>query len=143
MRHACRFALIVATGFLAGCEDLQDVGLGETYELVEANGQEVPAVVYDADTEFGHMVATAVSGSLTLRESTFTERVVFDITVDGTPFPGDPVVISGDYTADGPLLTFDPDRPGAATFTGTISGGILTTEEHDPQYGTLTLVWQR
>ena len=135
-------ALVLATS-LAACDDVTDIIPGETYDLVQAEGQELPAVVFDGETDFGHVIATAISGSITLRETTFTERVVFDITLEGTPLGEETVTLSGDYSADGPLLTFDPDRSGAPTFTGTRSGVTLTTVETHPDYGELTLVWQR
>ena len=145
MRKLTGTAMLAAAVLLAGCDDVTDIVPGDTYELVEAEGQELPAVVFDQDTEFGPMVATAVSGSITLRESTFTERVVFDITVDGQPFPGgdEAVVVNGSYTADGNLLTFEPDRDDWPSYTGTLSGGTLTTVEVHPDLGTMTLVWQR
>jgi hypothetical protein len=145
MRVKRFLGMVLAAGVLAGCEDLEEFRPGDTYDLVEAEGQPLPAVVFDGDTEFGHVVATAISGSITLRESTYTERIVFDITLDGGPFPGgdEPVVVNGDYSADGGLLTFEPDREDYPTFTGTLSGDVLTTVETDPQFGTLTLVWER
>ena len=143
MKHRIRAVALLLAVSLAACDDVTDIIPGETYDLVQANGQELPAVVYDEETEFGHLIATAVSGSITLRESTYTQRIVFDVTLDGAPFGGEPIVVSGDYTADGPLLTFDPDRTGSPTFTGTLSGVTLTTVETDPEYGELTLVWQR
>ncbi len=135
--------LTAATALVGACSDVVDPGTSDTYDLVEAEGQELPAVVFDGETEFGHMVATALSGSITLRETTYTERIVFDIVLDGTALGDEPVVVSGDYTAEGTLLTFDPDRAGSPTFTGILSGGVLTTEEVDPEFGPLTLVWQR
>ena len=135
--------LVVALPAIGACSDVVGPGAADTYELAEAQGQPLPAVVFEGDTEFGVMRATAVSGSITLRESTFTERVVFDIEVDGTSFGEDLIVVNGDYTADGALLTFDPEQAGSPTFTGTLTGNTLTTVEEDPQFGTLTLTWQR
>ena len=137
-------ALLGAATLLAACEDVVDPdGTAATYDLVEGNGDAVPAVVFEGETEFGHMVATAVSGSMTLRESTYTERVVFEIELDGSSLGEEPLVVSGSYSADGSLLTFDPDRTDYPTFTGTLQGGVLTTVEQDPDFGTLTLVWER
>ena len=91
------------------------------------------------------MVATALSGSMTLRESTYTERIVFEVTLDGEPFPGGDrsVVVSGDYTIDGQILNFDPEPAGSAEFSGTLSedGTVLSTTEVDPQFGQLDLLW--
>ena len=144
MRYRIRAAAsLLFAAAIAGCDDVTDIIPGDTYDLVQAEGQDLPAVVFDQETEFGHLVATAVSGSMTLRESTYTERMVVDVTVDGAPFDGDVIVVSGEYTADGPLLTFHPDRAGTPSFTGTLSGVTLTTVEVDPEYGELTLVWQR
>ena len=136
--------LILLAGLFAACEDVQDVNPGDTYELVEAEGDPLPAVVFDGEMEgFGHVVATAVSGSITLRESTYTERFIIDLTIEGTEFPGDPVVIHGDYSANGSALTFVPDRNDYPEFEGTLSGDVLTTVEQHPELGSLTLVWQR
>lgn len=135
-------ALLAGALLLAGCEDVTG-GTADTYDLVEAEGQELPAVIFDGETEFGHMVATAISGSLTLQEATYTERIVVDIVLDDAPLGEEPIVVSGDYSVDGQILTFDPDRAGSPTFTGTLSGGVLTTVEDDPDFGQLTLVWER
>ena len=141
-KTAATAVLLLASAFVA-CDDVTDIIPGETYELVEANGESLPAVVFDGELDpFGHVVATAVAGSITLRESTYTERFTIDITTNGQDFPGDPVTVRGDYTADGNLLTFEPEDD-APVFTGTLSGGTLTTVENHPDFGTLTLVWQR
>lgn len=136
-------ALLCAATVLVGCEDVTEILPGDTYELIEAEGQELPAVVFDQETEFGHMTATALSGTLTLEQSTYTERIVFNIVLDGEDLGDEPVVVNGDYVAEGQILTFDPDRAGSPTFTGTVSGNELTTVEEDPDFGVLTLVWQR
>ena len=135
---------LVAMAALTGCDDVTDIIPGETYELVEANDQPVPAIVFEGEIPpFGQVIATVVEGSITLRETTYTQRLTFDLETDGGQFPGDPVTVRGDYTADGNLLTFDPEDEDAPTFTGTLSGGTLTTVENHPDYGTITAVWQR
>ena len=141
-RYAAAAVLLIASA-LSACDDVTDIIPGETYDLVQAEGQELPAVVFDGELDFGHVIATAVSGSITLRETTFTERIVFDITLDGAPLGEKSVTLTGDYSADGPLLTFDPDPSNSPTFTGTLSGVTLTTVETYEDYGELTFVWQR
>ena len=144
MRKIGSIALLVATTALVGCDDVTDIVPGETYELFEANGDDLPAVIFDGEIEpFGHVVATAVDGSMTLRETTYTQRFTIDLVTDAGEFPGDPVTVRGEYSADGNLLTFDPEDDAAPVFTGTLSGSMLTTVENHPDFGTLTLVWQR
>ena len=138
-------ALLAGALLLGGCEDALDPGGLGTFDLVEANGEELPTVVFDQDTEFGHMVATAVSGSITLGGSRYTERMIVEVTVDGQPFPGGdrPVVVEGDYTIEGQILSFEPDRTDFPAFSGTLTadGTVLTTTEVDPDLGELNLVW--
>ena len=144
MRQLRRISAILCLALFAACDELDEITPGDTYELVEAEGEPLPAVVFEGELEgFGHVVATAVSGSITLRETTYTERFVIDLTTEAGEFPGDPIVIHGDYTADGALLTFEPDREDYPSFTGTLSGAVLTTTEVHPEMGTLTLVWER
>ena len=143
-RTIARLGLMLAASSLVACDDVTDIIPGETYELVEANGQELPAVVFEGDMPpFGFVVATVVDGSITLRESTYSQELTFDIETESGEFPGDPVTVRGDYTADGNILTFDPDDATAPEFTGTLSGGTLTTVEDHPDFGTVTAVWQR
>lgn len=137
-------ALVLAGGLALGaCEDVVDPdGVRGTYELIEVEGQPLPAVMFDGQTEFGHVLATALSGSLTLREVTYTERVLVDIVLDGTPISEDVIVVEGQYSIDGQLLTFEPDNA-SPVFTGTLQGGVLTTFEVDPEFGELMMTWQR
>lgn len=131
--------------FLAtACSDVTDPGgIAGTYALIEAEGQALPAVVFDGQTDAGHVVATALSGTMTLRSSTFTERVVFNLVLNGADLGSAPVTVSGSYSADGQLLTFEPDQGEPSVFTGTLSGGVLTTVEDSPEFGQLELVWTR
>ena len=139
-----RGVLVLLAALSAGaCEDLADPnGVNDTYVLTAAQGDPLPAVIFDGETEFGHLVATALSGSLTLRDVTFTERVVVDLVLDGNPLPGDPIIVSGSYSADGQILNFEPDQAGSPDFSGTLQGGVLTTVEVDPEFGELTLRWE-
>lgn len=143
MKHRIGAVAVLLIGSALGaCDDVTDIIPGETYDLVQAEGQELPAIVFEGEFEpFGEIVATAVSGSITLRESTYTERMVVDIEYDGGVFEGQPVVVRGDYSADGQILTFVPEE--GPQYTGTLSGTVLTTVEQHPDYGELTLVWQR
>lgn len=128
---------------LTACEDVSVDPTRTEYELTAVNGEPLPAVMFDGETEFGYLVATAQSGRLILREVTYTQRIVVDLVLDGTPFVGDEIESTGQYSADGQLLTFDPDTDGQPTFTGTLQGGVLQTVETDPEFGELTLTWQR
>ena len=138
-------ALVLALAFgVSGCEDLADPDSPRTtYTLSAVNGEPLPAIMFEGDTEFGHVVATAQSGILTLRETTYSERMIVDLVVDGAAFPGDEIVSSGSYSIDGQLLTFDPDQAGRPTFTGTLQGGVLEIVEHDPDFGDLALTWEQ
>lgn len=140
-------ALLVLGGALvaSSCSDVVDPDAVQgTYTLTAVHDDPLPAVAFDGETDFGHLVATATSGSLTLREATYTERIVFDLVLDGNPLPdGEPVVINGDYSVDGQILSFEPNRTDYPDFTGTLEGGVLTTVEIDPDLGTLTLTWER
>lgn len=140
MKRAALGMLLLATA----CSDVTDPdGIAGTYALIEAEGQALPAVVFDGQTEAGHVVATALSGTMTLRSSTYTERVVFNVVLNGADFGSAPVTVSGSYSADGQLLTFEPDQGEPPVFTGTLSGGVLTTVEDSGDYGELELVWRR
>ena len=139
-------ALLAAALTLTACEDVTDPGGLGTFTLVEANGQPLPSVVFDGDTEFGHMVATATAGSITLRgDNRFTERLTVDIVLEGAPLGEETVAVSGDYNVDGQLVSFDPEQAGSVDFTGTLSGDgtVLTTLEEDPEFGTLDLLWEQ
>jgi hypothetical protein len=142
--HFRRWSALGALLFAAACSDVTDpAGIAGTYALVEAEGQALPAVVFDGETEAGHVVATALSGTMTLRSSTFTEQVVFNVVLNGADFGSAPVTVSGSYSAEGQLLTFEPDQGDPPVFTGTLSGGVLTTVEDSPDFGELELVWSR
>lgn len=137
-------ALLLAAALgLAGCEDVSVDPTRTEYELTAVNGSALPAVMFDGETEFGHMVATAQSGRMILHEVTYSQRMVVDLVVDGVSFGGDEIQSSGQYSIDGQLLTFDPDVAGHPTFTGTLQGGVLETFEEDPEFGELTLTWHR
>jgi hypothetical protein len=136
--------VVLAGGLgLTACEDVSVDPTRTEYQLTAVNGESLPAVMFDGETEFGHLVATAQSGRLILREVTYTQRVVVDLVLDGIPFEGDEIETTGQYSVDGQLLTFDPDTEGQPSFTGTLQGGVLQTVENDPEFGQLTLTWQR
>lgn len=139
-----RWVVLAVVAGLAACEDATDPGgISGTYQLIEAEGQSLPAIIFDGETEFGHTTATALSGSLTLRGDRYTERLVVELELDGQSLGENTVVVTGDYTVDGQILEFDPDPAESASFTGTLSGGVLTTLEIDPDFGQLELVWSR
>lgn len=143
-QSSVRGVVLALVTVLAACEDATDPGgISGTYELIEAEGQAPPAVIFDGDTEFGHATATAHSGTLTLRGDRYTERLVVELELDGQSLGENAVVVTGDYTVDGQILEFDPDPAESAPFTGTLSGGVLTTLEVDPDFGELELVWSR
>ncbi|HUF13209.1 MAG TPA: hypothetical protein VMN78_08925 [Longimicrobiales bacterium] len=138
--------VLVLAGALAlgACEDVTDPdSVRGTWELTAVDGDPLPAVMFDGETQFGHLVATALSGSLTLEEIDYTQRMAVDLVLDGTPLGDDQVVITGEYTVDGQLLSFEPDRTDYPDFTGTLQGGVLTTVEFDPEFGELSLRWER
>lgn len=142
--HFGKWAVLGAVLVTSACEDaIGPGGVAGTYHLEEANGQALPAVVFDGETELGHVVATALSGTMTLRSSTFTERVVFNIVFNGSDFGSEPIEMSGTYTADGQLLQFEPEDGTPPLFSGTLRGDVLTTVEESPDFGTLELVWSR
>lgn len=70
-----------------------------------------------------------VDGGMTLQgtftnTNTYTLAVTGDLT--GSCSPGPDCVVSGDYSATGSRLTFDPGTPGAITVNYSIAGDILT-----------------
>lgn len=141
-----RALLVLATTLAIGaCEDVVDPdSVQGTYTLTAVHGDPLPAVAFDGETAFGHLVATATSGSLTLREATYTERIAYDLLLDGDPVPAsEPVVINGDYSIDGQILSFEPTSGDYPDFTGSLQGGVLTTVEIDPDLGELVLTWER
>jgi hypothetical protein len=142
--HFGGWAVLAAGLMVAACEDAttDPGGVTGTYQLDAVNGEDLPAVVFDGERPEGHVVATALSGSLTLRSSTFTETIVFNLELNGQDFGSAPVTLTGTYLADGQFLTFEPDGS-APTFTGTVSGGVLTTVENHPDYGVTDYVWSR
>lgn len=144
MRRRAAWAVVVAAFATTACEDLVDAdSIAGSYDLVEVNGERLPAVMFEGETEFGYLVATAESGLIRLRASTFTQVIEVSATLDGTAFPAGDVENSGDYSVDGQLLTFDPETPGRPTFTGTLTGSTLFTSETDPDFGELSLTWSR
>ena len=138
-----RVAVVVGV-LLAGCADVttDPAGVTGTYQLSEVNGESLPAVVFDGQRPEGHVVATALSGTITVRSTTFTERVVFNLVLNGHDLGSQPVELDGTYEADGQFLTFDPDGS-APVFTGTVSGSVLTTVEEHPDFGVTEYVWVR
>lgn len=142
--HFRKWAVLVAVVAVGGCEDAttDPGGITGTYELDAVNGAQLPAVVFDGERPEGHVVATALSGTLTLRSSTFTERIVFNLVLNGVDFGSAPVTLTGTYLADGQFLSFDPDGS-APAFTGTVSGAVLTTVEDHPDYGVTEYRWSR
>lgn len=144
MRRLRGVVLLLAALAAGACEDVVDPdGVRGTYDLVAVDGRSLPAVAFDSITEFGHLTATAVSGSMTLREISYTQRVVFDLALDGNALGEEPAIVHGEYSIDGQLLTFEPERADHPDFSGTLQGSTLTTTEVDPQFGQLTLTWQR
>ncbi|HEX6587960.1 MAG TPA: hypothetical protein VF039_02975 [Longimicrobiales bacterium] len=140
-----RIAAAAALMAAVGCGDVttDPTALTGTYDLVEVNGQALPALLFEGERPEGYVIATAISGTLTLRSTRFTERVVVNLNLDGADLGSAPVELSGDYIADGQLLSFDPDGASVPSFTGTVSGGLLTTVEDDPDYGVTEYVWNR
>ena len=143
MRRGATGFLLGAALVLGGCEDAGVDPARTEYELTAVNGEPLPAVMFDGETDFGHLVATALSGRLILHEITYTQRVVVELELDGVSFGGDEIRSDGEYSIDGQLLTFDPDTEGYPSFTGVLQGGVLETVEQDPEFGELTLTWQR
>lgn len=143
MRRLLAAAILAGGLGLTACDDVSVDPTRTEYQLTAVNGEPLPAVMFEGETEFGFLVATAQSGRLILREATYSERVVVDLVLDGNPFLGDEIESSGQYSVDGQLLTFDPDQAGHPNFTGTLQGGVLQTVETDPEFGELTLTWQR
>lgn len=143
--HTRQWAVLACVVALAACEDVttNPSAAAGTYQLVEVNGEALPAVAFDGETSEGHVVATALSGTLTLRSTTFTERVVYNFVVNGADLGSGPATVTGSYELEGQLLTFDPDNDGVPTFSGTLTGGEVTTLETDPDLGVLELVWRR
>lgn len=146
MRRLAAAIVLAGSLTLGACEDVVDPdGVPGTFELIEANGEPLPAVVFDGELQgFGHVVATVVSGSITLRQSDYTERIVSDLVVNGDPFLAPPLVVSGNYSIEGQLLSFEPTSHATyPDFTGTLEGDVLTTVEIDPQFGQTVFTWER
>jgi len=150
MRSTKGAALLAAVVvLLPACEDVTGSlgGARGTYDLAEANGEALPTVIYDGPYQVGSVtfdaVVTATAGTLVLRDDTFEETLEYALVLDGNSFPPDEVTISGDYSVQGVLYTFDPGAAGVPSFTGTLQGSTLTTVETSPDFGTTTYTWVR
>lgn len=138
--------LVLLAGLaLGGCEDVVDPdAVRGTYELTAVNGEPLPAVMFEGElAPFGNVVATALDGRMTLRELTYSERITVDLVFQGNPLPGREITSSGEYSIEGQLLTFQPEQAGRPSFTGTLQGGVLQIVEQDPDFGELTLTFER
>lgn len=137
--------LLAAALLLGGCDDTAgpEGGIEGTYEMVRVNGAVPPTIILDGEIDGFATVVTLLSGDLRLSGNRYTQRWIVETEIEGTEFDAEELVSDGEYTVDGPLLTFDPNAFGQPTFTGTIQGDVLETTENDPDYGTVTIRWEK
>lgn len=144
-----RIAAVASLALVAaiGCDSAGVIGpeaLGGTYQLISANGFNVPVVLFEDSGEFGTVTVTLTSGSLVITPSdseggSYTATLILEEDLNGEITEYDEGG-SGIYTISGSTLTLDPDEE---PVTGVVSGDQISVTLQDADLGAVILVFRK
>ncbi|MFW6079364.1 MAG: hypothetical protein ACODAE_07080 [Gemmatimonadota bacterium] len=135
---------------ITGCgDDPTGPDVAGEYELVRANGEPLPALVYDSvvvdddDNEFPYQVHLD-SGELSLSGGDYEIGLVVDVVLDGdTILPDESLIEDGTYSVhDGGTIRFTSSDGGEES-TGSVNGDEISLTETSEDYGSFTLLFRR
>lgn len=133
--------LLLALAAACGDDPIGPEALEGNYELVQVNGQDLPARVLEQETQGGEVWEIFITaGSLTLKEARSHSSVtVSQLWIDGEFDNEGAASVDGSYTISGDSITL---VEGNQVLRGTFSGGRIEVSAVEPGFGLVTWTYE-
>lgn len=134
-------ALLLTLTVACGDDPVGPQVLEGTYQLVQVNGQDLPAQMLEQETQSGEVWAIYVTaGSLTLKEAQSHSSVtVSELWIDGELDDEAEFSVDGSYSVSGDSITL---VEGNHVLRGTFSGNRIEVSAVEPGFGLVTWTYE-
>jgi hypothetical protein len=134
-------ALLLTLAVACGDDPVGPEVLEGTYQLVQVNGQDLPAQMLEQETQSGEVWAIYVTaGSLTLKEAQSHSSVtVSELWIDGELDDEAEFSVDGSYSVSGDSITL---VEGNHVLRGTFSGNRIEVSAVEPGFGLVTWTYE-